>query len=185
MELKQLLKSSYSNQQKDYDDYFEIKQNLRDKDISAINERYYVNDNDKKVYAIHRGTKNLNNDLLADLDTIIGTKFSNRWDDSKKIYEKAKNKYPDYNFYHIGHSLGAQIADYLTKDNPEDKVYNYGKWSSPINLLKDNNNPNHHNYRNNLDLFSIFSIKESKNANGDSNVFTAHNIDEFKKEIKI
>ena len=62
-----------------------------DKELSNIQSRVYHNPIDNKVLVTYRGTTNLLNDIPSDLAILTGTlKNTNRYKESKKVYENAK-----------------------------------------------------------------------------------------------
>jgi hypothetical protein len=75
-----------------------------DRSLSNQSDRVYYNPYDNKLLITYRGTKNLINDIPADLSILTGQYNTKRFTGAKDQYQKVKQKYnqtPDITL--IGH----------------------------------------------------------------------------------
>ena len=129
-----------------------------------------------------RGTKNWLNDIPTDLAILTGElKHTQRYRDSKKTYEKAKEKYHTDNITLAGHSMGGSLANAIGKS--KDDIYTLNKG---VGFLNPSTKSNEHSYRTSTDLISALSAtdKHQHNFSGfNANFLHAHQIERL-GEIK-
>ena len=88
-------------------------------DRSASNDEYaaYVNDSEKKVRHIHRGTASMS-DVLDDVSVLVGNdRNTGKMKRHSKYFAETSQKYSGYSGSHSGHSLGGLVARRLGKDS--------------------------------------------------------------------
>lgn len=178
--LKDTLKSSYMSKKQSA--------NLLDKSgyefddaLSNIQSRVYHNPKDNKVLVTFRGTKNWLNDIPTDLAILTGNlKNTQRYKDSKKVYENAKQKYNTDKVTLAGHSLGGSLVNAVGSKN--DDIYTFNKG---VGLLNPNTKKNEHAYRTHTDLISALSAfdKHQHSFGGLGPILPAHEVDRL-SEIK-
>ena len=180
--LKDTLKSSYMSKKQSA--------NLLDKSgyefddaLSNIQSRVYHNPKDNKVLVTFRGTKNWLNDIPTDLAVLTGNlKNTQRYKDSKKVYENAKQKYNTDKITLAGHSMGSSLANAIGSKN--DDIYTFNKG---VGFNNPNTKKNEHAYRTNTDIISLLSVGDKhQNSFGsflDINPFHSHEVDRL-SEIK-
>jgi hypothetical protein len=156
-----------------------------DKELSNIQSRVYHNPIDNKVLVTYRGTTNLLNDIPSDLAILTGTlKNTNRYKESKKVYENAKKKYNTNSVTVSGHSLGGSLANAVGGKN--DKIYTYNKG---VGIFNPNTKSNEKGYRTVTDLISLLSAgNKHQNSFGsflDINPLHAHTIDRLNETKRI
>lgn len=97
----------------------------------------YVNHATQHLIIGYRGTDITNiNDLMSDVELVLGVSgLDKRVEDSLRIYDLARKKYPEYTKGICGHSLGGTICYIVSKHrNPEHcTVFNPG--SAPNTLF--------------------------------------------------
>ena len=153
-----------------------------DNNLSNIESRVYHNPKNNKVLVTFRGTKNWINDIPTDLAILTGElKHTQRYKDSKKTYEKAKEKYHTDNITLAGHSMGGSLANAIGKS--KDDIYTLNKG---VGFLNPSTKTNEHAYRTSTDLISALSAtdKHQHNFSGfNANFLHAHQIERL-GEIK-
>jgi len=147
-----------------------------DKDLSNIQSRVYHNPNNNKLLITYRGTKNLLNDIPTDLAILTGgLKSTQRYKDSKKVYENAKKKYNTDSAILAAHSLGGSLVNAVGQKN--DTIYTFNKG---VGFNNPNTKKNEKAYRTSTDLISALSMfdKHQHNISGfDANLLHAHEIE--------
>lgn len=174
--LQEGLKASYKSKadaQKDYSKYgYQFDGNL-----SNNESRVYYRPDDNDLIVSYRGTKNLSRDLNSDLHILTGTlKTTQRYKDSKKVLNQAKDKYHT-NATIIGHSLGGSLASAVNNDK-KDTVKTLDKGAT---FFLDKTKMNETNYRWAGDLISVLSKKQKTLGKIIINPLKAHNINNLKK----
>jgi len=174
--LKNTLKSSYMDKSHS-SDLLKNSGYQFDKDLSNIESRVYHNPNNNNLLITYRGTKNLLNDIPTDFAILTGgLKSTQRYKDSKQVYENAKKKYKNDTVTLAGHSLGSSLANAVGQKN--DTIYTFNKG---VGFNNRNTKGNEKAYRTSTDLISILSAGD-KNQHSfgsflDLNPFHAHKID--------
>jgi len=186
LDLKSVLKTTYQNKTK-ADEYFNSKNYHRINELSNISDRAYENPEKKEIILTYRGTKNLINDIPADLDVLLGTNlFGNRINNAKRQYNKVKKTYPNHQITLTGNSLGGSIASEISTDK-KDKIYTHNKGSGLFETFKKTKSNEKH-YRNPTDIISLTSSFKSNTRNigeAQPNLLYAHSIKSLpKKPIK-
>jgi hypothetical protein len=153
------LKSSYSD--KNSERNLMKEGYVKDGFLSNRNNQVWVNKDNKKLLHTVKGTnpfslKDIGTDLYLGLGMLDKT---DRYKDSKRILENAKQKYNGYETSVAGHSLGGSIASKIGKR--EDKVYSYNEGISPFQPTRTRGG-NHQHFRNSGDVVSILGAN-SKN----------------------
>ena len=89
---------------------------------SSANKLVYINDTNKTIIFIAKGTDAFNknyklyDDLITNISIVLGNfATSKRFLGFIKFYDKLKLKYPDYKIITAGHSLGGTVALFLSK----------------------------------------------------------------------
>jgi hypothetical protein len=129
-------------------------------DTELSNQREYItaySPFENKVIHISNGTdpsspKDLGTDLLLGLGSF---KDTGRFRDEKSALEKARDKYKNAEVVLAGHSLGGQVTHNIAATG--DKVYNY----NPAYAFNQKVRPGFNNFRNENDVFSIFSPSQN------------------------
>lgn len=177
LSLKDVLKTTYQDK-KFSDEYFNNNNFYRDNEFSNISNRTYVNPDNKEVVLTYRGTKNLLNDIPADLDILLGTDlFGNRKKEARKLYNDVKKKYPSHQFYLSGNSLGGSLASQVSNDK-KDKIYTHNKGSGLFEMLIKTKS-NEKSYRNPTDIISLTSSLKPNTINigkFEPNLLYAHSV---------
>jgi hypothetical protein len=184
LSLNDTLKSTYLNKQEGANLLDNSGYKL-DTELSNIQSRVYHNPTNNKVLVTYRGTKNLLNDIPTDLAILTGNlKYTQRYKDSKKVYENAKKKYNTDKVTISGHSLGGSLANIVGGKNDEIVTYNKG-----VGFLNPNTKKNEHAYRTNTDIISLLSAgNKHQNSFGsflDINPLNAHTIDRLNETKRI
>lgn len=144
-EIYDFLKASYSDYPPNNIGVFSM-----DMKLSNITTKVYVSKLNKKVIIIFRGTKEIE-DWKNNLAYLVHSKLfllTERFLESKSIYQKAKRKYKDYIFELLGHSQGGIIAHLLGKDAHSIILLN-----SPYK--NEEQYPNEYSIRSSLDIISM------------------------------
>jgi hypothetical protein len=112
--IKSFIQNGYKkkDQSKNIDGY------ERDGKLSGQRVQVYHNKDNNHVVINHRGTASIN-DVLTDLGLVFGLKNNKRFQHSKTITEKTKQKYGNADYTHISHSLGYQLGKEANKDKDE------------------------------------------------------------------
>ena len=128
-----------------------------DGELSNIQTKVFYNpEADNPLLITYRGTKNLLNDVPTDIALAFGQlKHTDRYKDSKYIYQKAKEKYHS-NALLVGHSLGGSLASAVSEAN--DKVITYNKGSAGFVGPATETKANETAYRWNGDILSAMSV---------------------------
>jgi hypothetical protein len=115
-----------------------------------------VNNKEKKFIHSVKGTNPLNfDDLKTDLNLALGNlKNTDRYKDSKRILNEAKDKYKGYEATLTGHSLGHSIISGIASKDDKVVGYNGGYTIGQPTRSRDGN---HRHYRTQGDLISILS----------------------------
>lgn len=129
--------------------------------LSNRNNQVWVNKDDKKLLHTIKGTnpfslKDIGTDIYLALGQLDKT---DRYKDSKKILQNAKEKYDGFDVSVSGHSLGSSIGHKIAKK--DDKFVGLNAGLSPFQPTRSHNG-NHQNYRTRGDVVSIFGAN-SKN----------------------
>lgn len=185
--LSRLLDSTYKPVNRS-DSVFKGTNFNRDKDLSNINQRLYVDNTNKKAVATFRGTHNLANDLGSDLDIFFGTKnvFGNRLKESEKFYKNIKQKYPNHELTLTGHSLGGHLASKVSK-NSNDKIVTFNKGAGLLTPFE-KTKKNERSYRTPTDVVSLLSSgHRNTRTTGrfDANLLNTHGTKALNKKINI
>jgi len=163
LNLKNVLETTYQTKTK-AKEYFHNKNYLNDSELSNISNRVYFNPETNKAILTFRGTKNLINDIPADLDVLLGTNyFGNRENEAQKFYKEVKKKYPNYQLTLAGNSLGGTLASNVSKDK-NDKIITHNKGAGLLEPFKKSKS-NEIIYRNPADLISFTSSNKSNVKN--------------------
>ena len=126
---KEIAKAVYTN---DIPKGFNI-----DESLSNRREKVYKKDND--VYLAFRGTMLNTKDAIRDLgtDTLVGLglePLGSRFKKGLRTANKVKEKYSDNNIQLVGHSLGGNIANYVSsKTGLKGNAFNSGFGLSSVN----------------------------------------------------
>ena len=94
-----------------------------DTDLSNDETKVFVNPNDKKAVVAYRGTqlnrrKSAKKDLISDAAILFGAeKHDKRFKEANSHFQNVKDKYKDFQLDTTGHSLGGQLAKYVTDKN--------------------------------------------------------------------
>lgn len=117
------------------------------------------NPEQNKVLFVENGTDaRSSKDLTTDLVLALGgIKQTQRYDETKKAYDMAKEKYKGAEFVSAGHSLGGGLLNAIVPKGDTAYTYNPAVFGQPIN-------PNVENYRTKGDVVSLFSPQ--KNTTG-------------------
>lgn len=128
-----------------------------DHELSNIQTKVFYNpEADNPLLITYRGTKNLIHDVPTDIALAFGQlKHTDRYKDSKYIYQKAKEKY-NSNALLVGHSLGGSLASAVSEAN--DKVISYNKGSAGFVGPATETKANETAYRWNGDILSGMSV---------------------------
>jgi hypothetical protein len=143
---------------------------VRDNELSNHNQQVYYNKDKNKLLTNVTGTHNVS-DWGTDAYLAVGKiQHTNRFREAKKTHEKAKQKYQGSNVVVTAHSLGSNIANYLSSD----KTVNYNPGYSPFAKKRANVT----NYRTQGDIVSLFAPKAKtlKNTNLSKDFLTAHKV---------
>lgn len=178
LDLKNVLKTTYQSKNK-ADTYFNSHDYYREKEFSNISNRAYVNPNKKEVVLTYRGTKNLINDVPADLDILLGTRdlFGTRQREARKLYNNIKEKFPEHKIKITGNSLGGFLASNVSNDKT-DTIKTHNKGQGLYNFIE-TPKTNEIHYRNPIDLISVVgSLKTNVQnvGNIELNPLYAHSI---------
>ena len=128
-----------------------------DHELSNIQTKVFYNpEADNPLLITYRGTKNFLNDIPTDIAIGFGQlKHTDRYKDSKYIYQKAKEKY-NSNALLMGFSLGGSLASAVSE--PNDKVITYNKGSAGFVGPATETKANETAYRWNGDILSGMSV---------------------------
>ena len=128
-----------------------------DHELSNIQTKVFYNpEADNPLLITYRGTKNFLNDIPTDIAIGFGQlKHTDRYKDSKHIYQKAKEKY-NSNALLMGFSLGGSLASAVSE--PNDKVITYNKGSAGFVGPATETKANETAYRWNGDILSGMSV---------------------------
>ena len=128
-----------------------------DHELSNIQTKVFYNpEADNPLLITYRGTKNFLNDIPTDIAIGFGQlKHTDRYKDSKHIYQKAKEKY-NSNALLMGFSLGGSLASAVSE--PNDKVITYNKGSAGFVGPATETKANETAYRWNGDILSGMAL---------------------------
>lgn len=128
-DLKLLLNASYDKKLNDVKD-FKV-----DKKLSGQRVKVFRNDKTGQTVVSHRGTNGKIHDLITDGHLLFDNlKNTNRFKHSKKIHQKAVDKYGRDGLISIGHSLSGQLAEKTAKGKNE--VITLNKPVIPADIIK-------------------------------------------------
>ena len=129
-----------------------------DGELSNIQTKVFYNpEADNPLLITYRGTKNILNDVPTDIALAFGQlKHTDRYKDSKYIYQKAKEKYNNSNALLVGHSLGGSLASAVSE--PNDKVITFNKGSAGFISPSTETKANETAYRWSGDVISGMSV---------------------------
>jgi len=163
-----------------------------DAGLSTKNNQIYFNPDTKKLLYIARPTNPRN---IADLRTDVslamgGLKGTKRYTDSKKLLEKATEKYnPDKRIL-TGYSLGGSIVSGLGSKGKGDEIYTYNKGTT---IGQKSRGDMEKSYRTKGDLVSLTSKYDNNVKTLDKSpsvldyfgeigkAFNSHKLDQLKK----
>jgi hypothetical protein len=138
-----------------------IKNNyIFDKSLSNGNNFIYYNPINKKLIHNVKGTNPLSFDDIK-TDALMGLgmlKSTDRYKDSKRIMQKAKDKYKDYNYINASHSLGSSIGERIS-NKETDKFYGLNGYYVPFKPTSSHNG-NFQHYRTQFDPISILGANK-------------------------
>mmetsp|Transcript_8711 Transcript_8711/g.11476 ORF Transcript_8711/g.11476 Transcript_8711/m.11476 type:complete len:229 (+) Transcript_8711:908-1594(+) len=101
-----------------------------DTQLSSSETKVFVNKRNKKVVIAFRGTKLTDGargakDVVSDLAIMTGMeKYDKRFKQALKAFDRVRSKYPGYRIDTTGHSLGGQLATYVTRERSDDVTKN-------------------------------------------------------------
>ena len=125
---KDFLKSSYSKELKDINNY------KIDKSLSGQRVQVYHNTTNNKTVVVHRGTASIQ-DWGTNLSMTLGHK-GKRFNHAKKIQKQAEEKYGKNNLITLGHSQGAKWAEMLGNKKNGNEVITLNKPTLPLDLIQ-------------------------------------------------
>lgn len=154
VDLYDVLKAGYGD--KNYQKKLHQMGYKKDSLISNRNNHIYYNDKDKKFIHNVKGTNPFSfDDLKTDANLALGNlKNTDRYKDSKRILNLAKDKYKGYEATLTGHSLGHSIISGIASKN--DKVVGYNGGYT-IGQPTRSRGGNHQHFRTQGDLVSALS----------------------------
>lgn len=135
----------------------------KDTSLSNGKDKVYV-DKKGKASVVYKGTNPLDpRDLLTDAALLVGLeKYTPRFQNAKKLADKAKQKYGTNNVSGVGHSLGGSLAE--SSGLKERYTYNKGVGLGGIGKQM---RRGEHDYRAPNDIVSVLAKTQSyKNKNG-------------------
>jgi hypothetical protein len=146
-----------------------------DKELSNIETIVWVKDG--RPLILHRGSSNVKDFAVSDVLLGLNLSISDpRIWSAKKITKQSQDKYGKIAL-HLGHSLGAAIAEYVA--DPLAYVLTYNKGVPPLNIYK-SISPRQLDLRASGDLVSWFSKFQNRNAitiqNKGTGFLQAHNL---------
>ena len=163
--------------------------------LSNRNNQVWVNPEKRKLILSVKGTNPTSlKDIGTDIYLAVGQLHkTDRYKDSKRIINDARNKYQNYDIINTGHSLGGSIVSKLSK--PNEKVYAYNEGVSPFQETRSYNG-NHQHIRSQIDPVSILgsNAKHMKTITNVHNptgllpidLLNSHNLESLKnKNIKL
>lgn len=155
---------------------------IMDKELSNNESRVYFKPEDNDLLVSYRGTTNLK-DVGTDAYILFGgLKTTNRFKNSQKTLDAAKDKYKDANTTIIGHSLGGSLASAVKTDTSKDKVIGLDKG---VGIFGNKSKSNEKAYRWSGDIISMLGKKQKTLGNYILNPLKAHDIDNLKKKKPI
>jgi Lipase (class 3) len=158
-EFNTILKAGYGN--KKARNTLEKQNYVLDKGLSNKNNQVWVNAQDKKIIHNVKGTnpfspKDIGTDIYMGLGLL---KKTDRYKDSKKILNNAKQKYNGFDTTVTGHSLGSSIGMNIA-DKKSDKFVGLNGYYQPFKPTSSNNGKFQH-YRTQIDPVSIFGSNKT------------------------
>ena len=162
VKLYKIIHSGYAN------DGSNLRNYIRDKELSNKNEQVYYNPRKNKLLFNVSGTHNMS-DVFTDVNLAVGNlRNTGRYKEASQTLDRAKQKYHPKTTTLSGHSLGGSIVQDLSVKNPNDKAYAYNAGYSLFNLPYSNTNLN--SFRTAGDPVSILgslssNVKTFKNQN--------------------
>ena len=158
---------------------------IYDDQLSTVNSKVYYNPQDKDLLIAYRGSKNIWNDWLT-TDLAIpfgGIKSTDRYKESKVVYDQAKSKYNSSSPSVIGHSLGGSLASAVGGEDSNSKIYTYNKGAGLFGT-DTNIKPQEKAYRQGNDLvsyFSSFNTHKPITLGHSFDPISAHNVNNLEK----
>lgn len=125
-ELKKFAGEAYYKDQKKINKHAWKEGYFLDTSLSGAETKVFVNRARKNVVIAFRGTalndkKRRFKDLRSDLAIATGFESMDpRFRQANRLFKKVRNKYRDYTIDTTGHSLGGQLATYVTRKNKND-----------------------------------------------------------------
>lgn len=185
--LKNIIYNGYHNNENKNIDGYEL-----DKQLSGKRVQVYHNPNSSHTVVNHRGTQGLS-DWITDANlALFYNKSNKRFKHSKAITDKAKEKYSNSQFTHVGHSLGTELMHQANLNNNTDELIKYNGVSHPYDILKKQKD-NEYNVRTGIDPVSALDQlkpfqKSSNNTTIRSDTYnpisehSSHNLDRLDPE---
>jgi hypothetical protein len=118
--LHKMIKNGYQKNPKNTDN---IDGYNLDKELSGKRVQTYYNPENDHLVINHRGTSGLQ-DVITDMRLMMNDKSSRRFQHSKKNTDEALKKYDTQNVTHLGHSLGAKLANESNRERHEEIAIN-------------------------------------------------------------
>jgi hypothetical protein len=146
-----------------------------DKELSNIETIVWAKDG--RPLILHRGSSNVKDFAVSDVLLSLNLSVTDpRIWDAKKLTKEAQEKYGKV-AWHMGHSLGGSIAEYVA--DPLSYVLTYNKGTSPLTIYK-SISPRQLDLRTTGDIVSWFSKFQNINAitvaNKGSGFLQAHTV---------
>ena len=173
VKLYDVLKSGYGD--KNYQKKLHEMGYKKDSMLSNKNNHVYVNELEKKFIHNVKGTNPFSvDDIKTDVLLAFGKlKDTDRYKDSKRVLNEAKQKYKGYNTTVVGHSLGSQIANNIA--SKDDKVVSYNGGYT-IGQPTRSRSGNHKHYRTSGDIVSVFGANAKNITTLKNNNFKTGNL---------
>ena len=182
MDFAGVLKNSYSKNKAEHLGSYTL-----DHSLSNHNEQVYVDARDKKLLYSITGTHNFS-DIGADIYLGLGLiKNTHRYHEAEEVLHKAKAKYAGYSTTVASHSLGANLAGYVSSKN--DTVLTLDKGATIGQKVRSNEKA----YRTSGDLVSVLNANSTNmhtlgNPKWQTGIlpvdaFRAHDVDNIKKTV--
>lgn len=183
MSLKTILKAGYGDKNSKM-----VLKPMRENDLSNKNNQIYYDKSNNKLIQNVKGTNPFSlQDIGTDIYLGLGKlKDTNRFKESKRILEKAKQKYPNAKTTVVGHSLGKNIAE-LISDKKKDNFVGVNGYYQPFTGTTSNNG-RFKNYRNQFDVVSLFganktNVRNLRSSNNALSLLNNHSVDSLPNNI--